>query len=202
MKTYWSDELRVMLRPASTYRQLSTDADDSGVWVMIRRPLFVALVIGSFVSLTVSGRLTVSLLLDGMVFWGFVPILQGVLMCVIVVVFGRRRLSTSKAIDLFFMGYGPSLIWWLTIAATCLFFPSKQFYLWPVEWGWILPVTFLAACIWSSVTSFAFLRAALELSKLRASALLVLYTVLLWGIVVSLLVVTESIPLHRITSLS
>jgi hypothetical protein len=202
MRTYWSDELRIMLRPLSTYRQLSEAADDSGVWVMVRRPLFVALVVGSFVSITVSGRLTISLLVDGMVFWGFVPILQGILMSAIVVIFGRRRIATSKAMDLFFMGHGPWLMWLLAISATCLFFPVKQFYLWPVQGGWVLPVSLLAAWIWSSITSFAFLRGALEVSNLRASALLLLYTLLLWSILISLLVVTEAIPLHRIASLS
>ena len=169
---------------------------------MIRRPLFVALVIGSFVSITVSGHLTISLLFDGMVFWSFLPILQSILMSGIVIIFGRRRIPTSKALDLFFMGHGPWLMWLLAMAATCLFFPVKQFYLWPIQWGWILPVSLLAAWIWSSVTSFAFLRGVLEVSKLRAMALLVLYTVLLWGIVICSLVVTETIPLHRITSLS
>jgi len=202
MRIHWSDELRIMLRPVSTYRQLSKAANDSGVWVMIRRPLFVALVVGSFVSITVSGRLTIPLLIDGMVFWSFVPILQGILMSGIVVIFGRRRIPTSKALDLFFMGHGPWLMWLLAIAATCLFYPAKQIYLWPIQWGWVLPIGFLGAWIWSSVTSFAFLRGALELSKLRAGALLAVYTILLWGIVISSLVVTESIPLHRITSLS
>ena len=202
MRTYWSDELRIMLRPVSTYRQLSKAVDDSGVWVMIRRPLFVAFVAGAFVSISVSGRLTLLLLLDGMLFWSFVPILQGVLMCGIVVLFGRRQMPTSKALDLFFMGHGPWLVWLVSIAATCLFFPVKQFYLWPVQWGWVLPISLLGASIWSSVTTFAFLRGALELSKLRASALLLLYTLLFWGIFISSLVVTESIPLHRITSLS
>lgn len=202
MRSYWSDELRIMLRPVWTYRQLSKTADDSGLWVMIRRPLFVALVVGSFVSITVSGRLTISLLLDGMVFWSFLPILQGILMSGIVAMFGRRRIPTSKALDLFFMGHGPWLMWLLAIAATCLFFPVKQIYFWPVQWGWVLPVSFVGAGIWSSVTSFTFLRGVLELSKPRATALLVVYTLLFWGIVIASLVVTESIPLHRITSLS
>ena len=65
MRIYWSDELRIMLRPVSTYRQLSKAAGDSGIWVMIRRPLFVALVVGAFVSITdniyISGKYAVRL---------------------------------------------------------------------------------------------------------------------------------------------
>ena len=197
-----SHELRVMLRPASTYRQLVGVSDESGIWLMLRRPVFVAFVVGSFTSFTVSGHLTLSLLLDGMVFWSFVPLVQAILMAGIVALFARRRIPTSKAIDLFFMGHGPWLLWLLIVSGTCLFFPLKSFYLWPVEWGWVLPVSLFAAWIWSSLTSFAFLREALEVSRLSATGLLVLYTVLLWAIFIALLVLTETIPLHRITSLS
>lgn len=202
MNLNWSHELRIMLRPAYTYRQLVSASDDCGLWLMLRRPLFVAFVVGSFTSFTVSGHLTISLLLDGMVFWSFVPVLQAILIAGIVAIFAPRRLPTPKVIDLFFMGHGPWLLWLLLISGICLFFPLKSFYLWPVEWGWGLPLSLLGTWIWSSLTSFAFLREALEISRLRATGLLVLYTVLLWGIFISSLVVTETIPLHRITSLS
>lgn len=191
-----------MLRPASTYRQLVNESDDSGIWLMLRRPLFVAFVVGCFTSFTVSGHLTAALLMDGMVFWSFVPLLQATLMAAILALFAPRRLPRSKAIDLFFMGHGPWLLWLSIISGICLFFPLKSFYLWPIEWGWVLPISLLGAWIWSSLTSFAFLREALQVSRLRATGLLALYTVLLWAILISSLVVTEVIPLHRIRSLS
>jgi hypothetical protein len=187
-----------MLHPSSAYRQLVTESDDGGMWLILRRPLFVALVVGSFTSITVSGHLTVSVFLDGMIFWGFIPILQGLLIAGIVVTFGHRRIPTSKAIDFFFMGHGPWLLWLLGIAGTCLFFPLKQFYLWPTEWGWALPISLLGVWAWSNVTSFAFLRIVLKLSRLGASLALLLYTVLFWGIIVSYYLATESVPLHRL----
>ena len=69
----------MMVHPTATYRRLASNVSDGGTCVLIRRPLFVAFVFGSFVSLTVSGRLTLSLIFDGMIFWGFIPLLQALL---------------------------------------------------------------------------------------------------------------------------
>ena len=44
----------------------------------------MALVVGSFISFTVSGSLTILLLFDGMLFWDFVPVLQALLVDVYV----------------------------------------------------------------------------------------------------------------------
>ena len=187
-----------MLRPTATYRWLEGRADDGGVWLLLRRPLFVALVVGSFTSFTVSGHLTLSLLLDGMLFWGFIPVLQALLISGIVFVSARGRIPLPKAIDLFFMGHGPWLLWLLGVAGTCLFFPLKQFYLWPTQWGWLLPISLLGAWVWSNMTSFGFLRGALNLSTLRASAALLIYTVMFWGIILSYLFAVESLQLHRL----
>jgi hypothetical protein len=187
-----------MVHPIATYRRLATNVGDSGTSLLIRRPLFVAFVFGSFVSFTVSGHLTLSLLLDGMIFWSFVPVLQALLVMAILLSVARDRMRISKAIDLFFMGHGPWLLWLLAVAGTCLFFPLKQIYLWPTKWGWVLPISLLGAWIWSNITSFGFLRGALDLSMFRASVALVLYTLMLWGIIISYLLLVEGLQLHRI----
>jgi hypothetical protein len=198
VKNCWTNELRIMVHPTATYRRLATNVGERRRWLLIRRPLFVAFVFGSFVSLTVSGHLTLSLIFDGMIFWGFVPGLQALLLIAILLAVARDRMRISKAIDLFFMGHCPWLLWLLGVAGTCLFFPLKQIYLWPTKWGWVLPISLLGAWIWSNVTSFGFLRGALDLSMFRASVALVLYTVMLWGIIISYLLAVEGLQLHRL----
>ena len=198
MKNTWSDEARIMLHPLATYRQLTRPAGTGGRWVLFRRPLFVAFIFGTFISITVSGRLSVQLILEGVVFWSLIPILQGLLVAALVLVFARGQMPMSRVIDLFFMGHGPLLLWMLAICGSCLFFPSKQVYLWPTEWGWIVPLSLLAVWLWSNVTSFAFFKAALNLTTSKATALLTLYTVMLWGVIVSYLFAVESLQLHRL----
>jgi hypothetical protein len=48
------------------------------------------------------------------------------------------------------------------------------------------------------VTSFGFLRGALDLSVFRAAVVLLLYTVTLWGIIISYLLAVEGLQLHRL----
>jgi hypothetical protein len=194
----WTNELCLMVHPIATYRRLARNVADGGTWLLIRRPLFVAFVLGSFVSLTVSGRLTLALILDGMIFWGFVPVLQALLVTAMLLVAARGKMRISNAIDLFFMGHGPWLLWLLSIAGICLFFPLKQIYLWPTNWGWVLPLSLLGAWIWSNVTSFGFFRGALDLSIFRAAVVLVVYSVMLWATVISYLLAVEGLQLHRL----
>jgi hypothetical protein len=61
-----------------------------------------------------------------------------------------------------------------------------------------MPLSLLGVWLWSNVTSFAFFKAALNLTTPRATALLTLYTVMLWGVIVSYLFAVESLQLHRL----
>ena len=199
----WSDEVEVMLRPTRTYRRLAEDVDATDVttsrlWRAIRRPLFAAFMIGAFTSLTTSGQLNAFLILDGMLFWSFVPLLQLLIIAGLVLVFARRQLPTSKAIDLFFIGHGPWFLWLLAIAGSCLFIPVKQIFLWPVMSGWLMPISLLAVWAWSNVTTFGFLRGALNLTITKAATLLLLYATLLLGIISSYFFAVESLQLHRL----
>src|SRR4051812_48942776 len=46
------------------------------VWLAVRRPLLVALVLGCATSLMTSGRLTLRLLVPAAVYWSFIPVLE------------------------------------------------------------------------------------------------------------------------------
>ena len=194
----WSDEVRLMFRPLVMYRQLVARPDNGGFRLSLQRPIFVALAFGAFVSLTVAARLTIPLLLEGAFFWSFVPILQVVLVAGVVLTFARGQISIPKALDLFFMGYGPCLGWMLGIAGSCLFLPLKEIYLWPTETGWIMPVSLLGTWLWSNIINFAFLRGGLRLTAAKAVTALLLYTMMFWGIILSYLFAVESLQLHRL----
>lgn len=197
-RSLWSDEVLVMLRPTRIYSERASHINEYALSSLFQKWLFVSLVIGAFVSLTASGRLTALLLLDGALFWSFIPLLQMLAMAIVIWTFARSRMRTSKALDLFFVGQGPWLLWLLIVAGSCLFVPMKQVYLWPTQPGWFLPLSLFITFVWSNVTSFAFLNAALKLNVVRAAVALLLYDILLWGIVLSYLFAIESLQLHRI----
>lgn len=198
-----SEEVHVMLRPEKTYRRLADEVRMTKVGnrefrYLVKRPLFAAFMIGAFASFTTSGRLNALLLMDGMLFWGFVPLLQTLTIICLILIFARHCLPSVRALDLFFMGHGPWYLWLLLISGTCLFVPTKQIFLWPVQSGWVLPVSLLIVWTWSNSTTLGFLKGALSLSTGRALFLLVAYNVVFWGIMVSYLFAIETLQLHRL----
>ena len=198
-----SDEVRVMLQPEGTYRQLTHKLD----WTkgghrefryLVRRPLFAALMLGAFVSITASGRLNALLVFDGLLFWSFVPLLQALTMMCLVLLFARPTLPKVRVVDLFFMGHGPWYLWLLMISGTCLLMPTKQIFMWPVTSGWILPLSLLMVWMWSNFTTLGFLKGALHLSIGRAVSMLLAYNLCFWGVIVFYLFAIETLQLHRL----
>jgi len=82
-------------------------------WLLVRRPLLLALFIGCGVSLMSSGRLTPRLVIDGMVSFAFVPLFE---LAAFALVYRRRsgRLPSALEIDRFFTTNTP---WMLCIVA-------------------------------------------------------------------------------------
>jgi hypothetical protein len=86
----WSDEARVMIRPAGTYAaiglQSATAADHPQwpLWLAWRRPVFIALFIGACLSLAATNALTLRLTLSAAVAWSFVPIIEIAALAIVV----------------------------------------------------------------------------------------------------------------------
>lgn len=198
MLSKWSDEIRVMFHPLLRYRELALEPDKAAFRLLFCRPILIAFAFGIFVSFSVAGRLTIPLLFEGALFWSFVPFLQIVLVAGITLILARDAISVPKAVDLFFLGYGPCFLWMLGITGSCLFMPLRQIYLWPMETGWIMPVSLVGVFLWSNVTSFAFLRGALGLAPLKAGLAFLLYGVIFWGVIVFYLFGTDTLQLHRL----
>src|SRR4051794_17665974 len=79
-------EISAMVRPRTTFAALARTDAGSGWRVGLRRPTACALVLGSAVSLIVSGRLTPRLVAGGALSWSFVPAFEALAFAI-----GRRR---------------------------------------------------------------------------------------------------------------
>jgi hypothetical protein len=110
-----SAEFRVLFDPAATFRELAAQ-QTAGLWVLLRRPLALALVCGCVVSLWASGRLSVRLIADGAVSFAFLPVFS---LLALGVVYRRapRTVSFAQAADLFFAANAPWLLWLVAFAA-------------------------------------------------------------------------------------
>ena len=110
----WSPEVRVLMNPAAAFRELTAERA-GGAWVMLRRPLLLALVAGCTVSLQASGRLSTRLVADGIVSFAFLPFFEIVALAV-VYARGPRRVPFARAADAFFAANAPWLVWLLAFA--------------------------------------------------------------------------------------
>jgi hypothetical protein len=122
-------------------------------WSSLRRPLFAALMIGCMFSLAASRQLTLRHIVDGVCNGCLLLLGQFVAMAFI-----RRghKVSFSRAIDLFFAGFGPWLVWMLAFAAVWAFAPPLQAFVWAGLPA--IPISAGLVMLWSGYIDFQFFR--------------------------------------------
>jgi len=170
----------VMLHPTAAYARLAREPGPNTL-TMLRRPAFFALLIGSCVTLSTSGRLTLRLLLSTTVLWSFAPLLQLIAAAAVIRALGRKRLSLAAGLDLYFLGIGPWSLWLLLVAGVYSFASPEQTARWFTDSGFSVVNSAIVPLAWSALVTFGFLRAALGLDLRRALAGFVLHGALLWG---------------------
>jgi len=175
-----SPDIWVMLRPATAYRALTLVPQHSSKWEAVSRPLGLLLWLGCIISLIATQRLTLRVVLDGMVNLSIVPLAEIVALAV---VWRRARsVSFSRAVDLFFMGHGPWIIGllgyatvWALVSPVDAFAWTAPRHIWPI---------LLAVLVWSAYIDFCFFRDGLNRNCGAAWLDLVLERVIAWGLVI------------------
>ena len=174
-----STEIHVALHPDSTYRSL-VDADEPvTAWRMLRRPAVVLVVIGTAVPIMAVQRITLTLLAESMVSFGFTVAIQLMVGAIIVASAGSRQVSFPRALDLWFAGHAPYSLWLLTVAAV---FASRPY-------GSLDGLIVLAAipAAWTAVIVAAFCRQVLGTRSAGARWRAAAHFVLIWAIVFELM---------------
>jgi hypothetical protein len=171
--------LRVMLAPAPSYRRLVGQPPAPGLRALVARPLLVALVVGTVVTLTNAGQLFPTLLLGSVISWSWVPALQLAAAAALIAVVRRRPVPLSSAVDLFFRGHLPWSLWLMGLAAVLMVrFPQG------LNGASNLRPLFLSALVpiaWTWVITFCFCRTVLALSRARAVAWTLAYQAVIWS---------------------
>src|ERR1044072_6458240 len=88
----WSAEVRALLRPRETYRELASPDDDRGGSSIVRKPAFVAFALGCLVVALGSGRSHDWLIVDGALSFAFVPIIDALAFAIVSRLGVRRRM--------------------------------------------------------------------------------------------------------------
>jgi hypothetical protein len=91
-----------------------------------RRPLWLAFVFGCLVSAAASGRFSVRLIGDGALSFAFVPAFEVAALAIVCRTGVRARLPFAEAVDRFFAGNRPWLVWMTIVAAVFSVVPPRS----------------------------------------------------------------------------
>jgi hypothetical protein len=172
-----------MAAPGAAYRRLAEAPPAPGAWVLLRRPLLLAALIGAVVCLGTTGSLPPRLWPGASLCWSIVPGFQLALGAALVRLGGRGPLRTSSALDLLFVSHAPWSLW--ILGATAWAAPELPIgsYAWPSAFP--LLVTAVVPLAWTAVLTFAYCRAVLGLSAPGAAFAVLLYELAVWSAAVA-----------------
>ena len=145
---------------------------------MLRRPLVVGLIIGTAVPIMAVQRVTLGLLLASTISFSFVVAIQIAVGATLIASAPSRRLSMSRALDLWFAGHAPYSIWLLTVAAVFAALP----------WASLDALIALAVlpAAWTAAIVAAFCRNVLGTSRPGARWCAVAHFAVMWAIALEL----------------
>lgn len=165
-----------MMQPSRAYEWMATLADEEGIWAGARKPIFLAIVLGCVVSLLALERLTLRIAGPETVYASFVPIVE--ILALFTVRPKNREISFSRAIDLFFTGHGPWILWVIGFGAFWTFTSPSQFI---AAKGLQLCLCAAGiAALWCGYIDFCFFRQIHGGSRGKAVRSLVLHRAISW----------------------
>ena len=155
-------------------------------WLALKRPLLLAFFLGCTVSFLTVRTLTLRLVIPGMIYWSFVPLIE-VAALAAVCWSDRRNVSFPHLINSFFSGYS---LWLLWLAGMCaiwsLLSPAAKSLDWTVSILWLF-FGVAAAVVWSAYIDFRFFRSVLRRSPAQAARQLVLQRLLSWSLIMMII---------------
>ena len=166
-------DLRLALSPTESYRQLIAEPV-RGTWLRaLERIAFVALLIGTAVTLSSARRLPPGLVLMGIVCWSFVPITQWLIGLVVIGRAPDRPLGVPRCLELLFAGHLPWSLWMLVFIGFDTFTPV------PIPLV-IQVLSLLVPAVWTTIILSAFCRIVLGCTPARAHLLIVAHQAMTW----------------------
>lgn len=154
-------------------------------WEALREgPLLALLFVGTYVSLTTSGRLSARHLGFTFLAWWFVPAIQLWALAISSRWVARSTWPAPRLIDLYYRGQAPWLLYLAGFGALAVMTPSPLTQVRsPVFLGSVVLLT-LAIVAWGVFLTYAFFRSGLELGRPRALGATATYYLALVGTIV------------------
>jgi len=162
-----------MTAPPSAYQRLAP-GHRTGLAGALKRPLVVAIVVGTAISIYATRRATLGLAVSGVLTWSFAAAVQVLSAVALVASSKRRRVSVPAGLDLLFMGHAPWSLWLLAVAAWAVWLPR------PVNMDFIVAATAAVPFSWTVVIVFAFCRCVLQDDPRQAAIRTLFHQSLIW----------------------
>jgi hypothetical protein len=102
-----SPELALIFTPRAAYARLARERTRASLPIALRRPVLVAVVIGTSVAILATRHVTPALVLSTTVTWSYIVIVQLAIALALLVPRARRTVGLARALDLFFAGHAP-----------------------------------------------------------------------------------------------
>jgi len=146
-----------------------------------RRPLAQAFVFGCMVSATASGRFSARLIADGALSFAFVPAFEVAALAIVCRTGVRARLPFAEAVDRFFAGNTPWLVWMTIVAAAFAVVAPRRIgpLVMPALFGSLVPL------IWSGCLDFRFFRDVMQRDRPGAWRDLALHRLTGWSAILA-----------------
>jgi hypothetical protein len=174
----WSLDAWAIVRPAEAFDFVASHPPPPGWRTALRRPLFVALVLGCGMSVLASGVLTLRLAVTSLLFWSYVPCAQVIGLAL--ATRGRRRIGFSQMVDAFFVGNGTATLFLLTLVGVLSLLPSDRW--WDALTG-PFAAAWLASLLWSVRVDASFFRSVLKMTRGETLRALLLQRAVAWAII-------------------
>jgi hypothetical protein len=167
-------DVGVALAPDAAYRSLVEDDEPVGAWRMLRRPLVVAIVIGTAVPIMAVQRVTLGLLASSTISFSFAVAIQMAVGAAIIASSPSRRAGVPRALDLWFAGHVPYSLWLLVVTA---WFATRQ----TASLDLLITLAVIPAA-WTAVIVAAFCRHVLGTSRAGARWRAAAHVVVIWAV--------------------
>lgn len=173
-----SPEIEVLLAPADAYRRYAPAHTRDGLWIALRRPAFVALLQGVVMAMVATKTVAFPVVLSLTLCWATAILAQLILAVAMIATVRQRRIPTSVAVDLLFMGHAPWSLWLLACAGAMTFAPTIT------GLSWILISTMLIPSVLTWRITTGYLEVVLGTSHHEAKRRALLHQAIVWAILI------------------
>jgi hypothetical protein len=148
--------------------------------VLLRRPLFLTLVMASVAAMLTSGAVPVRLVFSVSLYWCFVPIVEVIALLLVTASRQEAAGARSTTIDVYFMGHAAWTLALLAIGLTLSSAPAST--IWPMVTT-VVPAILAGVIAWSAYVDYWFFRTVLNAPSRRAIRDTAMVRLITWPIV-------------------